>query len=154
MKPLVKTNFCLGYEDLVASMEFDALIAWHDQRDYQGDTWVLARRGGRFAFLNFSWGSCSGCDALEAAGGSIKELTELRNRLYGQIRWFETEAELWNWVDDDSFHPTQAYFHRSDFRTFLTEVRDALGSRPDEEAEAVASIQAAIQTTKETNGRA
>ena len=33
---------------------------------YQGDCWVKVRYKGQVGWLNFSYGSCSGCDSYEA----------------------------------------------------------------------------------------
>jgi hypothetical protein len=66
----------------------DVVLQVQDE-DYQGDTWVLYKRGEtRYGRLEFGWGSCSGCDALQACG-SLGEIDQLINELYNSIEWFD-----------------------------------------------------------------
>lgn len=67
------------------------IIARVDQDDYQGDSWVLFRDGDRFGYLQFGWGSCSGCDSLQSCD-SYAEIEKLREDLLSKIRW-GTRAE-------------------------------------------------------------
>ena len=67
---------------------FGDVILQVEQEDYQGDTWVLYKRGTRYGRLEFGWGSCSGCDALQACS-TLKEIDQLINELYESIEWFE-----------------------------------------------------------------
>lgn len=55
--------------------------------DYQGDSRLLLHDMGRFGLLFFGWGSCSGCDALEAASGNRDHLRELRDDLAHKTHW-------------------------------------------------------------------
>lgn len=63
-----------------------------DDDDYQGDSRVLYHEGERWGYLQFGWGSCSGCDALQECA-SIKEVQKLADGLETQIRWFENAKE-------------------------------------------------------------
>ncbi len=74
-----------GYDSLIASFEVQALLKV-DDNNYQGDTRVLLRDGRRWGILIFGWGSCSGCDALEACG-SRAEVVELRDEMWGNVHW-------------------------------------------------------------------
>ena len=58
-----------------------------EEDDYQGDSWVLYHNGNRVGFLTFGWGSCSGCDALQACS-NYEELDELIEEMRRGIRWF------------------------------------------------------------------
>ena len=51
------------YSPILLSFDAEIVLAADDQ-DYQGDSYVLYRRGDSFGVLIFGWGSCSGCDAL------------------------------------------------------------------------------------------
>ena len=67
-----------------------------DQDEYQGYSWVLFRDGDLFGYLQFGWGSCSGCDALQACE-SKEEEDNLRTELATAVRWgtaSETAAYL------------------------------------------------------------
>ncbi len=78
----------LDYSDLIESFEHEVLCEAHEH-DYQGDSIYLLRDGNRIGYLRYGWGSCSGCDALQACD-SVKDLTELRDRLYSDIEWFDS----------------------------------------------------------------
>lgn len=60
---------------------------------YSGDTQVLLRDGQRFGILSFGWGSCSGCDALQACD-NYEEIDELRAKLADSIVWKDSAIEM------------------------------------------------------------
>ena len=64
-----------------------------DDDDYQGDSRVLFRDGERYGVLIFGWGSCSGCDALQACD-TYEEVDDLRHQLEGEIVWGTREETL------------------------------------------------------------
>jgi hypothetical protein len=73
------------YEPLIESLGNVVLMKEDD--DYQGDSHVLYKgHRGTWGYLNFGWGSCSGCDALQACM-SMAEIEELRDSLLNNIRW-------------------------------------------------------------------
>jgi hypothetical protein len=81
----------VNYEDLIGS--FGIVLVQEDSDDYQGDTFALLLGDDkRLGFLVFGWGSCSGCDALQACNTNA-EVAELRNELMDSIRWFESVYE-------------------------------------------------------------
>ena len=69
--------------------EFGEILLQVDDNSYQGDTRVLYRDGTRYGWLNFGWGSCSGCDALQACY-TIEEIQSLMDSLYSEITWFDS----------------------------------------------------------------
>jgi hypothetical protein len=85
------------YESLIESAGVEILVN-EDQHDYQGDSLLVVRRGSEYGYLCFGWGSCSGCDALQACD-TYGELAELRQELYDGIRWFDTATELLDYVN-------------------------------------------------------
>src|SRR5687767_11654660 len=53
-----------GYAAIIASFgDVDLKVS---DNDWQGSTYAVIRRLGKVGYLEFGWGSCSGCDALEA----------------------------------------------------------------------------------------
>ncbi len=54
----------VDYDVIVAS--FGDIMVAESYGDYQGDSMYMIRRGARFGMVRVGWGSCSGCDALEA----------------------------------------------------------------------------------------
>lgn len=85
------------YQPMLDSMGHDILVQV-DQGDYQGDSWLLLRDGERVGYLEFGWGSCSGCDALQAAS-SYEDLEKLRASIYSGTRWFASAAEALVWFN-------------------------------------------------------
>jgi hypothetical protein len=57
--------------------------------DYQGTVEVLAYKEGRFAYLTYSYGSCSGCDGWEDLGED-----KVREDFANLIEYFEDVHEL------------------------------------------------------------
>lgn len=72
--------------------------------DYQGD-WiaVVLRRDWptRGGLIRVGYGSCSGCDAWEAAETPIERLDLIRDFVRG-ITWYDTPAELAAWFQSDN----------------------------------------------------
>ena len=94
MKPIeqVFEDNYYHYDGLLESFGYEKLLQV-DDNDYQGDSRLLYRDGDRYGFLSFGWGSCSGCDALQACC-DLKEVDELRQQLFGQIIWKDNKAEM------------------------------------------------------------
>lgn len=92
MQTLIKKDY-YSYEDLINSFGHEVLLQ-KDSGDYQGDSWFLLKNGDQYGLLTFGWGSCSGCDALQACD-SYKEVVELQSELWNSIQWFDNkEATL------------------------------------------------------------
>ena len=102
-----------SYQDLIGT--FDAeLLLYVEQKDFQGDSWALLGRGLERGFLTFGWGSCSGCDALEACD-SDEDATELRDSLYRSIHWEADSAKLRAYLSTKDF-ATEWYGRQDEFR--------------------------------------
>lgn len=86
-----------SYRDLVHT--FAAIGLQVDDSDYEGDSWLLVSDGTRFGVLMFGWGSCSGCDALQAAYGDRAALAELRADLARSVHWEPDAAALLAYVE-------------------------------------------------------
>lgn len=80
-----------------------------DDNDYQGDSRLLFRDGNRIGVMIFGWGSCSGCDALQACQ-TYAGIEELRTELHNGVHWFDSVAEALayfethDWGGDYSWH--------------------------------------------------
>ena len=79
-----------GYEAMIE--EFGKVLVQVDDHDYQGDTRVLYENNGQYGYLIFGWGSCSGCDALQACE-SVEELDKLIQEICEKITWFDSKQE-------------------------------------------------------------
>jgi len=78
------------YQPIVNS--FGEIALQVDDDDYQGDSRILYKRGDDFGLLIFGWGSCSGCDALQACN-TFKEIGELIEGLERDIIW-KSKADM------------------------------------------------------------
>lgn len=99
------------YDPLLRSWGYGVLLQVDDE-DYQGDSRLLLKRwisgGMQYGYLKFGWGSCSGCDSLQACS-TLEEIEALRRELHAQIRW-GTRPELLeffkthDWQGDYDWH--------------------------------------------------
>jgi hypothetical protein len=83
-----------------------------DDNDYRGDSRLLYDENGKIGVLIFGWGSCGGCDALQACG-SLEEVQELCDGLQEDIEWFDDKKQALeyftnhDWQGDYSWHSTE-----------------------------------------------
>jgi hypothetical protein len=87
-----------AYRDLIDSISVEILLQV-DDNDYQGDSRVLVRDYRRYGLLFFGRGSCSGCDALQAAEGDEAEMARLRDDPRRSIHWENSAAGLLAYIE-------------------------------------------------------
>ena len=102
--------------------EFGDIVIQEDQDDYQGDSFLIYKVDDRYGYLNFGWGSCSGCDALQACN-NINEVQKLMDELYDSIQWFDSLAELKIYFADTDWWLKHEYY-LDEFKTFLERVKE------------------------------
>ena len=73
--------------------EFGTILLQVDEKTWQGDSWLIYQKDNKFGYLSFGWGSCSGCDALQACN-TIKDVQKLMDSLYNSITWYDSLDEL------------------------------------------------------------
>jgi hypothetical protein len=74
-------------------------IIWDEsEANYQGTVRFLARKDGKFAYLNYSYGSCSGCDSWE----DMPE-DKVRADMKNLAEYFESAAELKKFADQVNY---------------------------------------------------
>lgn len=83
------------YDDLVAEAG-DVLVS-ATIGDYQGDFLYVFKSHMGYGFLVVGYGSCSGCDMLQACE-TLDEVEQLRVDLFDSIKWFDTVNELTDYV--------------------------------------------------------
>jgi hypothetical protein len=110
------------YQPIINS--FGSVIIQADDADYQGDSYVVLRDGSRYGYLNFGWGSCSGCDALQACD-SLEEVDNLINSLASSIHWEDSAEDLLKWMDERDWE-LQYVWHVDEFKAFLAQAKEAL----------------------------
>lgn len=73
-----------------------------DDSEYQGDSRILFRKWDSlhyvecYGILFFGWGSCSGCDSLQACS-TYEEIEKLRVELEQNVTWFKSKKEAVNY---------------------------------------------------------
>jgi hypothetical protein len=115
-------NSPCDYNPIVQS--FGTVVVKVDEDNYQGDSFVYYVDNDRHGVLIFGWGSCCGCDALQACS-SIKDVDDLIESLEKDIKWF-TATELYNWLNDDEYQETQYHYHNEPWHTFKKQVVERL----------------------------
>src|SRR5690606_9236886 len=86
-----------NYQPIVES--FGKILIQVDDNGYSGDTRVLYELKGKYGILIFGWGSCCGCDTLQACG-SIEDIDKLIEQLSNKIKWFNSIEELKQYVKE------------------------------------------------------
>ncbi len=88
-----------------------------DQDDYQGDSWILYKEGNKYGYLNFGWGSCSGCDALQDCS-NIFEVYELAKELESNTIWFDNDKEALDYFNSDARKMDYSW-HYNEYKGFI-----------------------------------
>ncbi len=135
MRAVAPSRYGYTYDDLITSMEVEVLIEVSDD-DYQGDTRALVKDGNRYGVLTFGWGSCSGCDALQAAWGyrdeddpeAIRQITELRDQMWGEIHWEPDATSILRYLREKDW--SLEYMDGEETRRFVAESTKALNATP------------------------
>lgn len=71
-------------------------VLWEDsEADYQGHATILVNKGRKYAFYEWWYGSCSGCDGWEADG---KDDAAIEKEMRDSALWFNSKKELRNWL--------------------------------------------------------
>lgn len=119
-------SFSLDYTTLVKSYGYE-IVNSISLGSYQGDIIMIVGRGNEYGLLTTGYGSCSGCDALQACGDSAKELEKLREDLCNSVI-FESAGDLVERLDtkdwEGDYYSLEA--NSSEFREFLTKTKEEL----------------------------
>lgn len=88
-----------NYQPILNS--FGNILIQVDDTYYYGDSRVLYQQENKIGYLQFGWGSCSGCDALQSCD-SIEEVQSLMDKLRSSIMWFDNPQQaLAFFIDHD-----------------------------------------------------
>lgn len=103
----------------------EVVFRW-DQDDYQGDTIALVADGDNIGYVDFGWGSCSGCDALQASD-DYEDVASLRNSMAEQVTW-RSAGDMLTWLQAHDWRGDYSW-HSSDRRRATRDMIDALLTR-------------------------
>lgn len=102
--------------------EFGTILLQEEDEDYQGDTFLIYKDNNKYGYLNFGWGSCNGCDALQACI-TLNEVQELMDSLYVGILWFDSIEELKNYFKNKDWDLTWEFQSKA-FKEFYPKVME------------------------------
>lgn len=112
-----------GWYDYQPMLEaFGEILLQVDCGGYQGDSYLIIKNDDKYGYINFGWGSCSGCDALQACT-NIHEVQELMDRLYLSIEWFDSLDALKEYFKETDW-PLKYEYSIPEFKEFLIEVEN------------------------------
>ena len=103
---------------------FGEVLVQVDDGGYQGDSRVLLRDNEKYGILIFGWGSCSGCDALQACR-SYQDIDELIGKLANKMKWFDTAEECLRYVENKDWE-REWHWHVGNTKHFVEEVKEYL----------------------------
>ena len=102
---------------------FGEIILREDEDGYHGDTHVVIKSDNKFGYLVFGWGSCSGCDRLQACE-TYEDIQELMDSLYNDIKWFESFNSLKEYINNDSIQELKYYYYTRVFNSFRNKLNN------------------------------
>jgi hypothetical protein len=109
-----------GYEEIVAQLGtvvMDAAVG-----SYQGDIHMIVESAGRYGYVSVSYGSCSGCDALQACE-SVRQLQDLCDGIEGSVKWFDSPDALAEWFSSRDWEVQVGYDYNGELKTFVEAVK-------------------------------
>lgn len=106
---------------------FGNVVVQVDDEDYSGDTRVLYDNNSKIGHLVFGWGSCSGCDALQACG-DYDVLQALCDELENEIKWFDSAKEALEWFVNRDWE-LQYEWHEEETQEYIQKAVEYLKSR-------------------------
>lgn len=102
--------------------DLGTVLVRHDDDDYQGDTRLALKLGPKlYGFVVIGWGSCSGCDALQASD-TPAAVDELIADIRRDVKTFPTLKALKRYVADDGGRKGAHSWHVEGWRAFADKV--------------------------------
>ena len=93
--------------------------------DYQGDYLYLVRGDKGWGFVVQGYGSCSGCDALEAAT-SLKDLDNIRQEMSRSTHWEKTKADMLGYFEQGKAAPQNWYWSDQGGKKAMAKIMEKL----------------------------
>ena len=81
---------------------------------------ILYEKDGKYGYLIFGWGSCSGCDGLQACE-NIKDIQSLMDGIESDIKWFDSLGELKQYFKDKDWK-LEFTWHSNETKEFIDKV--------------------------------
>ena len=107
-----------GYGPMVE--DSGEVLLWITTGSYQGDYHVLVRGpGGDFCYISIGFGSCAGCDALQACD-TAEQIGQLAEGIQFGIRWEVDAAAMRKWLLERDWEVQWMYSDFDEFKEFLS----------------------------------
>jgi hypothetical protein len=117
-----------SYDPIIARIVPDVFVR-EDVGSYQGDTFVFGRDlGGVWVWLEIGWGSCSGCDALQACS-TVKDVAELAQSISSGAKRFDHLAEALDYFQNHDWKGDWSSDEKKAVVTKVTAVLEAETAR-------------------------
>jgi hypothetical protein len=85
------------YGDIAGKIWGDWEILWEDSESYyQGHASFVAKKGNKYCFYEWWYGSCSGCDSWESAGLSDEAIEK---EMMDTALWMNGKKQILKWLD-------------------------------------------------------
>ena len=100
-----------GYREMLEKEEVE-ILAWETFGDYEGDYAIVVKRNEMLGFLVIGYGSCSGCDALEACD-TQEDYDLVMKNVRNSISWGGTDFirnKITNLFEDNNWYRHDAGF--------------------------------------------
>ena len=97
---------------------FGEVLLRGDVGDYQGSSFIVYDD---YSLLEFGWGSCSGCDALQSCD-TFEEIDELIDSLEGDILRFSSKEIFIKYINNRDWEGEWAYGEEG-FEEFLEKAK-------------------------------
>jgi len=110
----------MSYSQIVAT-QGEVIKGW-TVGDWQGDYVYLLKNGDKYGFTVIGYGSCTGCDSLQACEND-KEFNELKEDIIKHIFW-GTKQEVLDYAFNENAN--RWYYHEEDFVEIQKEIREML----------------------------
>lgn len=116
-KPAWASDY-IGYEDIVKSWGW-TVLNFETFGSYQGDHLALLQRGNEIGLVVFGYGSCSGCDVLQAITPWEHDdepvdwtpVITFARELSDSVHWEPSRDALRDWIDE---HPENHWWSYDD----------------------------------------
>lgn len=119
----------MTYEYYSPPMSYDEIVATQGEilkdwvmGDWQGDYIYLLKKDDKYSAVVIGYGSCSGCDALQACDND-EDFEALKQDVLRTIVWV-TKEDILNDLDDEELN--RWYFHEEDWEDIKKEIKEIL----------------------------
>lgn len=111
-----------SWDKIIESMGDSTLLSV-STRGYEGDTYAIVKKGDKYGYVQVSWGSCSGCDALYACDNN-KEVDELIERVSNSVEWFDSLPEAYDKLSNKQEQEIRHTWHTETYHEFIKQLKE------------------------------